>query len=89
MSHYIDAIVIPVPRANLDTYKRMSAEWGSAHMRHGALYYSDSISDDAQPGKVNAERLMAERNHFLQAQMADIDGDCHDAEEAHERPRVD
>ena len=48
MSHYIDAIVIPVPRANLDTCKRMSAEWGSAHMRHGALYYSDSISDDAR-----------------------------------------
>src|SRR5260221_14684231 len=54
MSHYIDAIVIPVPRANLDTYKRMSAEWGNAHLRHGALYYSDSISDDAQPGKVTS-----------------------------------
>jgi len=25
MSPYIDAIVIPVPRANLDTYKRMSS----------------------------------------------------------------
>jgi len=54
MSHYIDAIVIPVPRANLDTYKRMSTEWGNAHLRHGALYYSDSISDDAQPGKVTS-----------------------------------
>jgi uncharacterized protein YbaA (DUF1428 family) len=52
--HYIDAIVIPVPRANLDTYKRMSAEWGNAHIRHGALYYSDSISDDAEPGKVTS-----------------------------------
>jgi uncharacterized protein YbaA (DUF1428 family) len=51
MSHYIDAIVIPVPRAKLDIYKRMSTEWGNAHLRHGALYYSDSISDDAQPGK--------------------------------------
>jgi len=54
MSPYIDAIVIPVPRANLDTYKRMSEEWGKAHLRHGALYYSDSISDDAQPGKVTS-----------------------------------
>jgi len=51
MSQYFDAIVIPVPRANLETYKRMSTEWGGAHLRHGALYYSDSISDDAQPGK--------------------------------------
>src|SRR6266705_882200 len=54
MSNYIDAIVIPVPRAKLDTYKRMSEEWGKAHLRHGALYYSDSISDDAQPGKVTS-----------------------------------
>ena len=54
MSHYIDAVVIPVPRARLDEYKRMSAEWGNAHLRHGALYYTDTISDDAQPGKVTS-----------------------------------
>ena len=54
MSHYIDAIVIPIPRASLDAYKRVSAEWGNAHLRHGALYYSDSISDDAQPGKLTS-----------------------------------
>jgi len=54
MSPYIDAIVIPIPRAKLDTYKRMSEEWGHAHLRHGALYYSDSISDDVQPGKVTS-----------------------------------
>ena len=61
MSQYIDAIVIPVPRANLDTYKRMSAEWGNAHVRHGALYYSDSISDDAQPGKVTSFPMAVKR----------------------------
>lgn len=54
MSHYIDAIVIPISRANLDAYKRMSEEWGKACIRHGALYYSDSISDDAQPGKLTS-----------------------------------
>ena len=54
MSHYIDAILIPVPRANLDTYKRMSEEWGRADLRHGALYYSDSIGDDVQPGKITS-----------------------------------
>lgn len=54
MSNYIDSIVIPVPRANLGTYKRMSEEWGKAHLRHGALYYFDSFSDDVQPGKVTS-----------------------------------
>jgi len=32
----------------------MSAEGGNAHLRHGALDYSDSISDDAQPGKLTS-----------------------------------
>jgi len=54
MAHYIDAILIPVPRVNLDTYKRMSERWGQAHLRHGALYYSDSIGDDVQPGKITS-----------------------------------
>jgi uncharacterized protein YbaA (DUF1428 family) len=54
MSTYIDAIVIPVPKAGLDTYKRMSEQWGKAYLRHGALYYSDAISNDAQPGKVTS-----------------------------------
>ena len=54
MLPYISAVVIPVPRAKLDTYKRMSKEWGDAHIRHGALYYSDSIGDDVQPGKVTS-----------------------------------
>jgi uncharacterized protein YbaA (DUF1428 family) len=54
VSHYIEAIVIPVPRASLDSYKRMSAQWGQAHVRLGALYYSDSISDDVQLGKVTS-----------------------------------
>lgn len=54
MSPYIEAIVIPVPRSRLDDYRRMSAEWGRAHIRLGALYYSDAISDDVQPGKVTS-----------------------------------
>jgi uncharacterized protein YbaA (DUF1428 family) len=51
---YFNIIVIPVPRSKLDTYKRMSVEWGKAHLRHGALYFSDSIGDDVPPGKVTS-----------------------------------
>jgi uncharacterized protein YbaA (DUF1428 family) len=54
MSHYIDAVVIPVQRARLDEYQRASEQWGRAHLRHGALYYSDSISEDVQPGKLTS-----------------------------------
>ena len=54
MSPYLDVIVIPVPRAKLDVYKQMSAEWGKAHLRHGAMYFSDAVGDDVQPGKLTS-----------------------------------
>ena len=54
MSPYLDVIVIPVPRAQLDTYKKLSAVWGKAHLRHGAMYFSDAIGDDVQPGKLTS-----------------------------------
>ena len=54
MSPFLDVVVIPVPRARLDTYKQMSAEWGKAHVRHGAMYFSDAIGEDVQPGKLTS-----------------------------------
>jgi uncharacterized protein YbaA (DUF1428 family) len=54
MAPYFDVIVIPVPRGKVDTYKKMSTEWGKANLRHGAVYFSDSIGDDVQPGKVTS-----------------------------------
>jgi uncharacterized protein YbaA (DUF1428 family) len=54
MSPYLDVVVIPVPRAKLDIYKTMSAEWGKAHLRHGAMYFSDAVGDDVQPGKLTS-----------------------------------
>jgi len=54
MSPYLDVVVIPVPRAKLDVYKQMSAEWGKAHLRHGAMYFSDAVGDDVQPGKLTS-----------------------------------
>ena len=54
MSPYLDVTVIPVPRAKLDLYKKMSAEWGKAHLRHGAMYFSDAVADDVQPGTLTS-----------------------------------
>jgi len=54
MSPYLAVVVIPVPRAKLDVYKQMSAEWGKAHLRHGAMYFSDAVGDDVQPGKLTS-----------------------------------
>ncbi len=54
MLPYIDAILIPVPRDQLDAYQRMSEAWGRAHLERGALYYSDAIGDDVPPGKLTS-----------------------------------
>jgi len=54
MSPFLDVVVIPVPRAKLDVYKQMSAEWGKAHLRHGAMYFSDAIGEDVQSGKLTS-----------------------------------
>jgi len=43
---YVDGFVIPIPRKNLATYRKM-AEWGKrAWMRHGALAYFECVGDD-------------------------------------------
>ena len=54
MSPYLDVTVIPVPRAQLELYKQMSSEWGKAHLRHGAMYFSDAIGDDVPAGKLTS-----------------------------------
>lgn len=54
MLPYIDAVLIPVPRSKLDAYQRVSEAWGRAHLRHGALYYSDALGDDVPPGKLTS-----------------------------------
>jgi hypothetical protein len=51
---------LPVPRANPGPHKRMSEEWGNPSAPR-CLYYSDSISDDAQPGKVTCRRPCSSR----------------------------
>ena len=54
MSHYVDSIVVPVPKAKLDAYKAMSARSGAIWKEHGALQYWEAVADDIKPGKVTS-----------------------------------
>lgn len=54
MSHYVDGFVVPVPRANLDAYRRMSEKAGKVWKEHGALQYWECMGDDVKPGKVTS-----------------------------------
>jgi uncharacterized protein YbaA (DUF1428 family) len=48
---YIDAMVIPVPKAKLKDYKKLVKKSAEAWKRVGALAYIEAIADDVKPGK--------------------------------------
>ena len=51
---YIDGFVLPVPKKNIDAYRKMAAEAGKVWREHGALNYVESVADDAPVGKLTS-----------------------------------
>ena len=51
MAHYVDGFVLPVPRQNVEAYRRMSRKAGRIWREHGALEYFECVADDVKPGK--------------------------------------
>jgi uncharacterized protein YbaA (DUF1428 family) len=54
MAHYVDGFVVPVPKKNIDTYRRMARKAGKVWREHGALEYVECIADDVKPGKLTS-----------------------------------
>jgi uncharacterized protein YbaA (DUF1428 family) len=48
---YVDGYVLPVPKKNLQTYRRMAQKAGKIWREHGALEYIECVADDVKPGK--------------------------------------
>lgn len=46
MSKYVDGFVIPVPKKNVATYRRIARKAGKVWKDHGALEYRESVGDD-------------------------------------------
>jgi uncharacterized protein YbaA (DUF1428 family) len=51
MGRYVDGFVLPVPKKNIDAYRRLARKGGKVWMDHGALEYVECIADDVSPGK--------------------------------------
>ena len=51
---YVDGFVLPVPRDNVDAYRRLARKAGKVWMEHGALEYVEAVADDVQPGKLTS-----------------------------------
>ena len=48
---YVDGFVVPVPKANLATCKRMSRKMAKVWRELGALEFRECVADDAKTGK--------------------------------------
>ncbi len=48
---YVDGFVVPVPKKNLASYRRMARKAGAIWREHGALEFTECVADDVKPGK--------------------------------------
>ncbi len=46
MPQYIDAFVVPVPKKNVEAYRRLARAAGKVWMEHGAMEYRECVGDD-------------------------------------------
>jgi uncharacterized protein YbaA (DUF1428 family) len=51
---YVDGFVVPVPKKNLDAYRKMSRRAGKIWIEHGALEYREWVADDVKSGKLTS-----------------------------------
>jgi uncharacterized protein YbaA (DUF1428 family) len=51
---YVDGYVLPVPKKNLQAYRRMAQQAGKVWRDHGALEYTECVADDVKPGKLTS-----------------------------------
>jgi uncharacterized protein YbaA (DUF1428 family) len=54
MGHYVDGFVLPVPKANLDAYRRIAEDAGKIWREYGALDYVECVADDVKSGEVTS-----------------------------------
>ena len=54
MARYVDGFIIPLPKRNLDAYRRQARKAGKIWREHGALEYRECIAEDVSPGEVTS-----------------------------------
>jgi uncharacterized protein YbaA (DUF1428 family) len=51
---YVDGFIIPVPKKNLDAYRRMALKAAKVWREHGALEVRECVAEDVKPGKLTS-----------------------------------
>jgi uncharacterized protein YbaA (DUF1428 family) len=51
---YVDGYVLPVPKKNLDAYRRMAQKAGKIWREHGVLEFRECVGDDLKTKKIKS-----------------------------------
>lgn len=51
---YVDGFIVPVPKANLEKYRKVASDAGAVWKKYGALEYREAFADDVKPGKLTS-----------------------------------
>ena len=51
---YVDGFVVPVPKSNIEAYRKMSVVCGEIWREYGALQFRECVGDDVKPGKLTS-----------------------------------
>lgn len=51
---YVDGFVVPVPKDNIEKYRKLASDAGAVWKEHGALAYHECVADDVKPGEVTS-----------------------------------
>ena len=51
---YVDGFVLPVPKHNLDAYRKLAEIASTVWREHGALDYREWVAEDVKPGKLTS-----------------------------------
>jgi uncharacterized protein YbaA (DUF1428 family) len=54
MPQYADGFVLPIPKKNLDAYRKMARKAGKVWREHGALDYKECVAEDVKKGKLTS-----------------------------------
>ena len=54
MARYVDGFVLPLPKRNVDVYRRQAHKAGKIWREHGALEYRECVADDVKKGEVTS-----------------------------------
>lgn len=51
---YVDGFILPLPTANIATYREVATRAGQIWREHGALQFRECIAEDVKPGKLTS-----------------------------------